>query len=117
MGETLTHYGAPDEVVQTLRLAVSELVSNALVARGATDETPVEITVETGSDGWGLEVLGGWQPAGHLLWDTSRWRMQGDGRSSGRGLGLVRALADEVDVHRFDGHAVVSCWIRGLGRH
>ncbi len=95
--------------MSTLCLAASELVSNAIVAR----HSGAEITVESGDDGWGLEVLGGWQPAGHQLWDTTRWRVHSDDRSSGRGLGLVRALVDEVEVHQFDGQALVGCWIRG----
>jgi anti-sigma regulatory factor (Ser/Thr protein kinase) len=108
VAQVLTQFGAPDDVVQTLRLVASELASNALVDTA----DPAMITVEGSDDGWGLQVTGGWQPPEHLLWDPAQWRLHTENRSSGRGLGLVRTLVDEVEVHDVDRRAVVDCWIR-----
>jgi hypothetical protein len=105
--DALLRYGAPDDVVQAMRLVASELASNVLL----DDRDHATITVEGGDDGWGLQVAGGWQPAGHLLWEPERWQLNRDHRSTGRGLGLVRSLVDEVEVHDVCHQAVVDCWI------
>ena len=101
--EALVAFGAPGDVVATLKLVTSELVSNAL----RNNDGHAIVTVLGGGSGWAVEVAGGSQPDGHVLWDPNRWILHREDRSTGRGLGLVRALVDEITVRKDAGQAVV----------
>jgi len=99
----------PDRVVGDLRLVVSELVSNA-VTHGAA--ATVKVVVDLSDDGWvALEVVGGGDlpPA---LSDPGRWAIAPVDAVSGRGLGIVRALVDEVATATVDGEVAVRCRMR-----
>lgn len=85
---------APEHVASDLVLAVSELVTNAF-EHGSRQ--PVIVTVRTDRDCASVTVIssGVEQPA-----DVTQWRTAGADRISGRGLGIVRQLADDVDMIR-----------------
>jgi anti-sigma regulatory factor (Ser/Thr protein kinase) len=85
---------APDEVVADLQLATSELVTNAF-EHG--EPRRVVVAVEVG-DGCASVTIKSHQRAESRLADVSEWSIAGPGRLAGRGLGIVRAVADDVHV-------------------
>ena len=90
----------PDEVAADLQLIVSELFTNA-VQYGMSPS--VSVTVEVGPDEAGVTVDSG-SPAPDVG-PIQSWRLASEDEISGRGLGIVRRLADVVrverDTHRF----------------
>lgn len=90
----------PDDVAADLQLIVSELFTNA-VQYGASPR--VSVTVEIGPDEAGVTVDSG-SPAPDVG-PIETWRVADEDEISGRGLGIVRRLADVVrverDPHRF----------------
>lgn len=91
-----------DATVTDLQLAVSELVTNAVV-HGNGASIAVEVTVAP--DLVTCAVVSD----GQTLPEISSWVAPVDGRSSGRGLSIVRALADAVTVEVDGDHVVVRC--------
>lgn len=85
----------PDDVSADLQLIVSELFTNA-VQYGASDE--VTVSVEVGPDTAGVLVDSG-SPAPDVG-PIETWRLADEAEISGRGLGIVRRLADVVRVDR-----------------
>ncbi len=104
---SLVALSAPPDVVLSLKLVVSELVSNAL----RNTHEAARVSVGGSRRGWNVEVVGGRQPTGHLLWDPAQWQLHDEDRTTGRGLGLVRALADRIRVDREMGDARIRCSI------
>lgn len=90
----------PDDVADDLQLIVSELFTNA-VQYGLSGQ--VSVTVDVGPDEAGVTVDSG-SPAPHVG-PVETWRVADESEISGRGLGIVRRLADVVrverDTHRF----------------
>lgn len=90
----------PDEVAADLQLIVSELFTNA-VQYGSSDR--VSVTVAIGPDEAGVTVDSG-SPA-PTVGPVDTWQVADEAEISGRGLGIVRRLADVVrverDAHRF----------------
>lgn len=90
----------PDEVSADLQLIVSELFTNA-VQYGAS--STVSVTVEVGPDEAGVTVDSG--SSAPDVGPIQTWRVASEDEISGRGLGIVRRLADVVrverDTHRF----------------
>ena len=97
--EVLTDWGLGDEAVETARLCVSELVTNAVIHAGS------ETTVTLRSDGTHLLLLV--QDSG----SHKRVRVQGSEpeRISGRGLSLVEALSSAWDVEQSTDGTLVWC--------
>lgn len=94
----------PPAVSDDLQLAASELVTNAIV-HGApglvvvtvdADTTSAAVTVWSRGDAPTVDV------------DPDRWRVADSDRISGRGLGIVRQLADDVDVVRSDDDLTIT---------
>jgi anti-sigma regulatory factor (Ser/Thr protein kinase) len=94
--------GVDEATVIDLQLALSELVTNAVVHGGGGPITvdvtvaPSAITCAVASDG-------------QLLPEVSSWVQPVDGRPSGRGLSIVRAVADAVTVDVDGDRIVVRC--------
>ncbi|MGA7758210.1 MAG: ATP-binding protein [Ilumatobacteraceae bacterium] len=88
--------------VTDLQLAVSELVTNAVV-HGNGASIAVEVTVAPDV------ITCAVASDGQTLPEVSSWVAPVDGRSSGRGLSIVRALADAVTVDVDDDRVVVRC--------
>lgn len=93
----------PDAAVSDLMLATSELVTNAF-EHGSDD--PVRVTVRRDRDEVSVTVISGGErgrvPAVES-WTTAR-----ADRISGRGLGIVRQIADDVDVERSGGSLAIT---------
>ena len=92
--ELLRRLGAPASVIGDYSLVVSELVTNVIEH---SDGSQVEITV-VGSDPewWEMEVVGGAPVAPKRLLAPELWTIANAHEVSGRGLGIVRQLMDDV---------------------
>jgi anti-sigma regulatory factor (Ser/Thr protein kinase) len=86
---------APDEAVSDLMLATSELVTNAF-EHGSRH--PVRLTVRSNRDEASITVVSGGE-AGRVP-DVEAWTTARADQVSGRGLGIVREIADDIDVER-----------------
>jgi len=74
---------AIDEVV----LAVGEALSNAIEHSGASSADPVEVTIECSDEELMVEIA-----------DRGRWRNRPPRPDGGRGLAIMRAVMDDVDI-------------------
>ncbi|MFN8021307.1 MAG: ATP-binding protein [Acidimicrobiales bacterium] len=110
--DTLRHAQAPAQVIDDLELVASELAANAI-----EHGTGTELTIEV--DGsqrrwWELVVISSLdvsRDAGRMR-ATRTWEIAGAEASSGRGLGIVRRLMDDVSVERDHDRLVVRCRLR-----
>lgn len=107
VGEILRQRSAPNSVVVDFRLVASELVSNV---------------IEHG-DGMGLTVFGdfsdqNWWEVGVVAGSTlssskmkhpNEWTVAGSEDRTGRGLGIVRKLMDDVIIDISEGLVSVRC--------
>jgi anti-sigma regulatory factor (Ser/Thr protein kinase) len=93
----------PNDVAADLQLVASELFTNAIehglgsVVEVAVESTPEFVGVSVASDGIAPDVGA-----------VAGWSVAAADAPSGRGLGIVRALADELIVERADGRFVVT---------
>jgi anti-sigma regulatory factor (Ser/Thr protein kinase) len=101
----LASMGAPPELIDDFRLAVSELAANA-IEYGS--DTHIEVSISADEYCWELEVAGAVasrrRPPGADTWDVA-----GPDERSGRGLGIVRKLMDVTSVVEVDGRIAVRC--------
>lgn len=89
----------PREVIADLVLAASELVTNAIEHGGGRDgqRPPVRVTVQVDVGHASVAV----RSAGDAdLPDPDVWHLPDPDVRTGRGLGIVRQMADRVDVVR-----------------
>lgn len=93
--------GADPSVVDDLQLIVSELFTNA-VEHGASDV--IEVVVSQGPDRVSVTVDSRGPTPG--VGPAADWRVADRDALSGRGLGIVRELADDLVVER-DGDAFI----------
>lgn len=95
--------GLPGGVASDAQLVASELVTNA-IEHGVGG--PVTIAIHRGSDAVTVTVesVGPAPDVGGV----DGWRMPDADEITGRGLGIVRAVADEVAVHRSPGRLVIT---------
>lgn len=94
-----------DEVAADVELVVSELATNA-IEYGAGEELTVEVDV-TGS--WLEVAVTCVSDAAPALRAWRTWAIAPPDARSGRGLGIVRRLMDDVHVEARDGRMTVRC--------
>jgi anti-sigma regulatory factor (Ser/Thr protein kinase) len=85
----------PSSVVADLLLATSELVTNAF-EHGR--ESPVVVTARTTAKGASVSVRS--VGASGLDDDIDTWAPASESAATGRGLGIVRAVSDQIDIVR-----------------
>ena len=95
VGERLQDCGADQTSVAVFRLAVSELGAN-VVEHGTGD--PWTVCVYGSNEWWSVEVEGIVGDRSGPLLRPGAWHVAEPRASSGRGLGIVRHLMDEVTV-------------------
>jgi len=95
----------PTVIVDDLALVTSELVTNALIHPIPSDH-PIRLDVSVAA-AVTLEVAH-WGPRSALP-PVAAWHPAHPAEPSGRGLGIVRRLCDDVDVRQDGGWTVVSC--------
>jgi len=98
--------GVPDAVASDAQLVASELVTNA-IEHGAGG--PVTMSVHFGDDAVAVTVESVGPAPGVGAVDD--WRSADADEITGRGLGIVRAVADEVSVTRSPGRLVITASI------
>lgn len=99
---------ARDEVIADFQLVVSELAANA-IEHGTGDDVVVE--VDATRPAW-WEVTVSSTSAGTRLGPARDWTIAGADAGSGRGLGIVRRLMDDVRVERRGDRLSVRCRVR-----
>jgi anti-sigma regulatory factor (Ser/Thr protein kinase) len=85
---------APEPVLSDLMLVTSELVTNAFEHGSGS----VVLTVRSDDDGASVTVTS--RGEADTLPDVDSWTTARADRISGRGLGIVRQIADDIDVER-----------------
>ena len=99
--------GAPAAVISDYSLVVSELVTNVIEHTGGAH---LEVALELGDPlWWRLEVVGSAPTASKQLSAPETWVVAGANDVSGRGLGIVRQLMDEVAISTVDDRVTVTC--------
>ena len=105
--DTLRDHGATVKVISDYALAVSELVTN-IIEHGNGSKLTILIDV-VDPDWWEVEIVGGASNApGHLL-HPATWTVADADEASGRGLGIVRHLMDEILSDTADGQVSIRC--------
>ena len=94
---------APQEAVSDLMLATSELVTNAF-EHGSPQ--PVRLTVRSDGEEASITVVSGGDASG--VPEVESWTTARADRISGRGLGIVREIADDIDVTRSGDGLVIT---------
>jgi anti-sigma regulatory factor (Ser/Thr protein kinase) len=84
-------------------LATSELVTNAF-EHGAPQ--PVRLTVRSDREQASITVVSGGE--GSRVPDVDDWTTAQADRISGRGLGIVREIADDIKVERSGGSVAIT---------
>jgi anti-sigma regulatory factor (Ser/Thr protein kinase) len=99
--------GAPPAVISDCSLVVSELVTNVIEH---SDGSQLQVVLDLADpDWWQLEVAGGRPVAHKQLLAPETWCVAGADKVSGRGLGIVRQLMDDVAIRADDGQIIVRC--------
>lgn len=93
----------PPEVSSDLQLIVSELFTNA-VEHGDAEQVEVRLVVTSTEAGVTVDSR---SPA-HGVGPAETWEVADEESVTGRGLGIVRGLADAVQVERESGRFVVT---------
>ncbi|MDO8388960.1 MAG: ATP-binding protein [Actinomycetota bacterium] len=107
VGVTLRDGGASQRAVDDFRLVVSELVAN-LVEHG--DGAGFDVYVEGPVAGaWVLGIECAVAAAGASLPDPHAWAVADPDEASGRGLGIVRTLMDDITLEAADGRLTIRC--------
>ena len=107
VSEILRLRDAPDSVVVDFRLVVSELVANA-IEHG--DGVGLTVRVDFSDyHWWEIEVVSGLAKNGNKMKQPNEWAVAGNENRSGRGLGIVRKLMDDVVTDISDGLVSVRC--------
>ena len=107
----LQHAGAAKEVIRDFQLVVSELATNAIDY--GDENMPFIVRIDTANpEWWTIEVLGGQSAKSDQIKSPADWKVATSDKFSGRGLGIVRALMDEIDAKDVDGVVQVTCRLR-----
>lgn len=107
VSEILRLRDAPDSVIIDFKLVVSELVANA-VEHGEGDGLTVRADFSD-NQWWEIEVVSGLAKNGNNIRQPNEWAVAGNEHASGRGLGIVRRLMDNVDTEISDGLVSIRC--------
>ena len=94
VAELLHAHGASTGIIGDYALVVSELVTNVIEHTAGPD---VEIIVNVAEPGWWeIDVVGGPPMAPKQMLAPELWTIAAAHEASGRGLGIVRQLMDDV---------------------
>ncbi len=102
----LTDRGVPSVVVDDIELVVSELVTNAIIHPPVVDGDVVRVEVGVAED---VVLTVSNIGSATAIPATDIWVLAPPEAASGRGLGIVRRLSDEVVVDQVGDRAVVTC--------
>ncbi len=112
VAEILGQGGADAAVIGDYQLAVGELATN-VIEHG--DGSSLTISVDLAdARWWDVEVIGCAPPPGNRVLEPDAWEVARPAQTSGRGLGIVRQLMDEVVTAVADGRLGIRCRRRRL---
>ena len=98
---SLRAHGATGRVIDDFALVVGELTANAIEHGSGAD---LLVTVDfTDERWWDVEVSGPSDDVEDRMHDPEQWRIADCQADSGRGLGITRALMDDI-VTNAEGH-------------
>lgn len=113
VAELLRLDGAPDAVISDFSLVVSELVTNVIEHSGGAH---LEVALQVADpQWWRLEVIGAAAISPKQLSRPETWTVAGANAVSGRGLGIVRKLMDDVVISAAGDRVTVMCRRRRSG--
>jgi hypothetical protein len=104
--DALRDLGATDDEIETFGLAVSELGSNVVMHARRSGWT---VGIEANGDWYVMDVSGGTAEADNVIFHPERWMIADSTEPTGRGLGIVRGLMDDVTVDVWRGNVRVVC--------
>ncbi len=105
--EALRHHGATSKAISDYALAVSELATNIIEHGGGS---PLVVCVDVSDPlWWEVEVTGGAPTGSYQVLQPETWNVASSERSSGRGLGIVRHLMDDIVAATADGQVSIRC--------
>jgi anti-sigma regulatory factor (Ser/Thr protein kinase) len=93
----------PDALNADVQLIASELITNA-VEHGTGDRVIFALRLDDDAVSLTVESVG---PAPNVR-DVNTWRVAPAAHITGRGLGIVRSIADRVEVSRYNGCLVIT---------
>lgn len=92
--QSLMRHGAPRPLTDDFELVVSELTANAIEHGIGSD---ISVTVDfTDSRWWVVEIAGSCDHVDEHVLNPDGWTVAGPDARTGRGLGITRALMDDV---------------------
>ncbi|MFC5061814.1 ATP-binding protein [Actinomycetospora atypica] len=98
----LEEIGADEEAAESILLVVDEAVTNAVEHACPGKKCDVELVVGSRACGRGLAVM---------VADTGEWQPPGDPGFRGRGLGMIRRIAERSAIETsYEGTTVRMCW-------
>jgi len=106
---TLQSCGASEDVIDRFRLVLSELAAN-VVTHGIRPGWTVGIKATR--DWFTMDVSGGGASPDNVIFHPDRWTIAGPDQPSGRGLGIVRTLMDDVTADMSRNQVKVVCRVR-----
>ena len=107
VSETLRLNGATDDLISDYCLVVSELATN-IIEHG--DGSSLVIFLDVADPAWWeLEVAGGASRPGSQLLRPETWTVADSDDASGRGLGIVRHLMDDIATDTSGGRVSIRC--------
>ena len=107
VGETLREHGAESPVISDFALVVSELATN-IIEHG--DGASLTIYVDVSDSAcWELEVVGGRCPPDSRVLRPETWVVAAADDPSGRGLGIVRHLMDDISATSTNDEVSIRC--------
>ncbi len=107
VGETLRQRDVPKSIIHDYQLAVSELVTNAI--EHGDGSGLIVFTDFSDPQWWEVGVVGGTPSSKDWMRRPNKWTVGGKEHSSGRGLGIVRQLMDDVVAEIIDARVSVRC--------
>jgi anti-sigma regulatory factor (Ser/Thr protein kinase) len=107
VSNTLRSHGAASMVITDFALVVSELATN-IIEHGDGSDLVIFLDVAD-SEWWGMEVVGGATTAPSHVLEPASWTVAAADEPSGRGLGIVRHLMDEIVTNTTDSQVSIRC--------
>ena len=107
VSDTLREHGASNAAIGDFALAVSELATN-IIEHGDGSSLTIYVDISD-STCWELEVVGGSCPPESRVLRPDTWAVAAADEKSGRGLGIVRHLMDEISAESTDNEVSIRC--------
>jgi anti-sigma regulatory factor (Ser/Thr protein kinase) len=105
--ETLRSHGATPQVITDYALVVSELATN-IIEHGDGSTLIIFLDVSD-PEWWELEVIGGSCTSSSHILQPDTWAVAAADETTGRGLGIVRHLMDEIVADTTDDQVSIRC--------